>query len=291
MINALQHLPKEKQDELKYITTSLQTCRGVEMVILFGSYARGTWVEDLYEEKGTTYEYQSDYDILVVTNKLDIYRQFDIEKKMRNAISGHTETPISLIFHSIKHLNQALARGNYFFTDIKKEGILLFTSEKFKLQEPKILSPQESKQKAQEYFDQWFKSANMFFLDFQTNFERGLSNPDFYIKSAFELHQSIEQYYITILLVFTDYRPKEHDLEKLDLKVRNCDRRFNVFPRNTKKEKHLFRLIQRAYIDARYKMDEYSITKDELVYLAQKVTELQRLTQDICKQKIVEIGE
>lgn len=37
------------------------------MVILFGSYAKGEQVEDIYSEKGTTYEYKSDFDILVVT--------------------------------------------------------------------------------------------------------------------------------------------------------------------------------------------------------------------------------
>lgn len=285
MIKGLKHLPKEKQEELQIITKSLEACKGVEMVILFGSYARGTWVEDLYEEKGTTYEYQSDYDILVVTNKLDIFHQFDIEKKMRRAISGQTETPISLIFHSIKHLNQALDRGNYFFTDIKKEGILLFNSQKFDLREPKILTSEEAKQKAQEYYNQWFTSACEFIEGFEFYYGRNL-----YHKSAFLLHQSVEHFYVAILLVFTDYRPKEHDLQKLDLKVRNCDKRFHIFSRKTKEEKHLFRLLQRAYIDARYKIDEYSITKEELEYLANKVYMLKEITVEICKQRILKIG-
>jgi predicted nucleotidyltransferase len=30
------------------------------MIILFGSYARGTWVEDKYTERGNVYEYKSD---------------------------------------------------------------------------------------------------------------------------------------------------------------------------------------------------------------------------------------
>jgi hypothetical protein len=37
------------------------------MIILFGSYARGGWVEDVYGEDGVIYEYRSDFDILVVT--------------------------------------------------------------------------------------------------------------------------------------------------------------------------------------------------------------------------------
>ena len=37
------------------------------MIILFGSYARGTWVVDSYMEGHTTYSYQSDLDIMLVT--------------------------------------------------------------------------------------------------------------------------------------------------------------------------------------------------------------------------------
>ncbi|MEO6284269.1 MAG: hypothetical protein ABIN80_21745 [Dyadobacter sp.] len=38
-----------------------------EMIILFGSYAPGDWVED-YQKK---YEYVSDFDILIVTKYRD----------------------------------------------------------------------------------------------------------------------------------------------------------------------------------------------------------------------------
>ncbi len=37
------------------------------MIILFGSYAKGTWVVDSYMEDHITYSYQSDLDILLVT--------------------------------------------------------------------------------------------------------------------------------------------------------------------------------------------------------------------------------
>ncbi len=286
MIHALSHLPVEKQTELKHITTQLQTCKGVEMVILFGSYARGNWVEHMYSEKGTTYEYKSDYDILVVTTHDDLRNNHKIENKLTQTIAGHVLTRVSLIFHSVKHLNQALTMGNYFFKDIKKEGVVLYDSKIYTLNNPKKLSAKESQQKAQEYFNQWYISAS----DFLEGYEFYLSKNKFHI-AAFQLHQSVERYYTAILLVFTDYRPKQHDLQRLDLRVRNCDQRFNVFPQTTEEDKHLFELLQRAYIDARYKMDEYSISKEELVYLANTVNTLKALTKDICTQKIVEIGE
>lgn len=53
----------------------------------------------------------------------------------------------------------------------------------------------------------------------------------------------------------------------------------------TVEQKICFDLLNRAYVDARYKK-EYKITKKQLEYLAQRVKKLQRLTNKICKEKI-----
>ena len=62
----LSHLPDEKQAELKEIVDYVTEKFPVDMIILFGSFARGDWVEDRYVENGTTFEYKSDYDLLFV---------------------------------------------------------------------------------------------------------------------------------------------------------------------------------------------------------------------------------
>ena len=287
MNELVNHLPKTKQDELHLLTELLSTFKDVEMVILFGSYARGNWTEDRYVEKGITYEYRSDFDILVVLTHEDLHQKFRIEDQVKTKLinTGKVNTPVSLIFHGIKQLNQSLVMGSYFFSDIREEGKVLYDSGKVKLATPKKLTPEQYQQKAQGYFDQWFESAN----EFLKHYGYALKDKSFQ-KAAFELHQATERYYTTILLVFTDYRPKDHNLETLGIKVAMCDKRFDVFPRTTDEEKQLFELLKRAYIDARYKMDEYEITKEELVYLAEKVNDLKQLTATICKEKIAEIG-
>ncbi|WP_420603473.1 HEPN domain-containing protein [Flagellimonas sp.] len=288
MKKELNHLPKSKQEELMLLTDQLSAHKLVEMVILFGSYARGNWVEDQYVEKGITYEYRSDFDILVVLTHEDLKQKFRIEDKIKAelVVTGKVTTPVSLIFHGIKQLNASLAMGNYFFKDIKEEGIVLYDSQKFKLAHPKKLTAEQYQQKAQEYLDQWLKNGNNALEKFEFSFEKNMLN-----EAAFDLHQATERYYTTILLVFTDYRPKDHNLETLGIKVEMCDKRFAVFPKTTDKEKHLFELLKRAYIDARYKMDEYEITKTELEYLADKVGQLKQLTQTICVKKILTIGK
>ena len=288
---ALQKLPHTKQGELQRITDLLSASKEVEMVILFGSYARGEYVEDVYVEKGILYEYKSDYDLLVVTRHDDLVANIKLETQANQTLwnTGRVKTPISLIFHSSKHLNQALREGNYFFQDIKKEGIVLYDTGKVRLQNPKKLTAEEARKKAQEYFDQWFESASVFYEDFKYNFAKPGKRRAYLNMAAFMLHQATERYYTTILLVYTDYRPKEHDLERLDLRVKNCDPRFGVFPQGTKEEKRLFELLRRAYVDARYKMDEYSISKEELDYLADKVEKLKEVTKRLCMDKIRKI--
>ena len=46
-----------------------------------------------------------------------------------------------------------------------------------------------------------------------------------------------------------------------------------------------FKLLRKAYVDARYKKD-YKITKKHLEYLAERVKILQRLTNKACKERI-----
>ncbi len=288
MNTSLNQIPQSKQEELTKIAQLVSDFKEVEMVILFGSYARGNWVEDKYIEKGVTYEYRSDYDLLVVLKHEDLKQKFRIEGKVKTELieTGEVTTPVSMIFHGIKHLNESLKIGNYFFKDIKKEGIVLYDSEKFKLAEPKQLTAEQYQKKAQDYFNQWFENGNNALRKFEFSIKENILN-----EAAFDLHQAAERYYTTILLVFTDYRPKDHNLETLGIKAEMCDKRFAVFPQNTDEEKRLFELLKKAYIDARYKMDEYGITKEELQYLSDRVSDLKKLTAEICQEKIIQIGE
>lgn len=283
MKRSLSHLPKHKQEELKEITSIVKVNPGVEMIILFGSYARGDWVEDTYTEGHITYEYKSDFDILVIVKNRLYARRIMTWDKVKSAInhSKTISTWATLIVHDVAEVNKAVSRGRYFFTDIKKEGVLLYDSKRFKLAKAQKLSPEERKQTAQEDFKNWFKSSYEFFVAFDLVFRKR-----FYKTAAFQLHQATERLYTTVLLVFTHYKPKEHSIEKLGKQVNSLDPRFlSVFPRTTPEEKRLFELLQKAYIDARYN-PKYKIKKKELEYLAERVKKLQRLTKEVCKERI-----
>lgn len=252
------------------------------MVILFGSYSRGNWVEDKYIENGITYEYKSDYDILVVTEKPQDMPP-GLSKKVRKQVkkAEHLQTTPHIIFHDIQFLNKELEEGHYFFSDIIKEGTMLFNSGKYQLAMAKELSPEQRAHRAKLYFDEWFKDANGFMEFFSFGLKEGN-----YKGAIFQLHQATERYFQTIILVFTDYKPKEHDLEKLNRDVYLLDARFKVvFPNQTDEEKRLFTLLVKAYIDSRYKLG-YKVAVKDLEWLGERVQKLKELTEEICKEKI-----
>lgn len=284
----LAHLPENKQAELKAIVAALiPRYAEVEMIILFGSYARGNFVEDKYVEKGTTYEYKSDYDLLIVLSKNG---QANSDTFVQS-VSGKLDelklaTPVHPIFHGIEFVNEELQEGNYFFADIKKEGVLLFNTSRYQLAEKRDLSPAEMQKRAQADFDHWFKSANTFYENFEHNLGKGNQGQQYFNTAAFELHQATERYYGAIQLVFTGYKPKTHDLEILGQLAKSQNLEFDkVFPKATVQERQRFALLKKAYVDARYKAD-YKISKEDLEYLSGRVQLLRDLTERVCGERI-----
>ena len=287
MKTSLEHLPVNKQEELSAIKEIILECTPkTEMIILYGSYARGDWVEDVYQDNGTTYEYISDFDILVVTTKNlhDMKRDW---KKVRSRIDKKNfRTKTSIISHGIHFLNERIEHSYYFFVDVLNEGVLLYDSGNYKLAAPATIGPKKRLEKAQKYFESWMRKGNRFYENFEFNLQK-----EYFNEAAFMLHQATEHYYAAFSLVLTDYKPKTHDLkELLDRAININEAHRIVFPQQTEEEEYRFNLLKRAYIEARYS-DEYLITTEELAYLAERVLILKELIIKLCEEEIEKIKE
>ena len=126
----------------------------IAMIILFGSYARGTWVMDNYTEDHILYSYESDIDIMIVTRKARYAGhqgrslQQKIKERLNRAGLGWRPLlapPVTLITETIQRFNKELEKSQYFFSDIKKEGIMLYDNGEFTLAEPRDLSQSKKK--------------------------------------------------------------------------------------------------------------------------------------------------
>ena len=204
-----------------------------------------------YQER---HEYVSDYDILVITADRKTAKRNKKWRDLEAQLRDHREiTKTNIIHHSIGFVNDRIEKQNYFFLDILNEGIVLYDSRNCKLSEPKELSPTERQAKAQEEFDHWFESASVFLENSEFNLSKGVEKQVYLNNAAFELHQAVERYYAAILLVFTDYKPRTHDIEDMGQQAAKQHSGFlQVFPQSTDEEKRLFELLKKSYIEARY---------------------------------------
>jgi len=279
MKTSLLHLPENKQQELQRITKLIVETVDPEKIILFGSHATGSWVEDRYTEGHITYEYISDYDLLVITKPGEKKADYEITDQVENRL--RFRTPVNVITHDIDYVNKQLGEGQYFFSDIRKEGILLYDAGTILLAERREMKSEEIKQRAQKDFAKWFDSA----IEFVAGTEFYARRAQYNI-AAFELHQAAERTYNCLLLVFTGYKPKTHNIDKLCRMSKGFSKEAaKIFPRNSPQEEHLFNLLLKGYIDARYK-DDYVITEEELKELINRVRELQKIVEEACKKKI-----
>ena len=63
---------------------------------------------------------------------------------------------------------------------------------------------------------------------------------------------------------------------------------FKIFPVDTPEQKECFKLLKEAYIKARYDK-HYKITKEQLLYLIERVGKLKKITEKICLEKLNEV--
>jgi predicted nucleotidyltransferase/HEPN domain-containing protein len=258
------------------------------MIVLYGSHARGDWTYDKYKEDWITYEYVSDYDVLIITdNDSGLHKNHAVWDEVRDRFAfgrpreGERSAGLSLIVHNLHEVNKALEENRYFFADIQREGLLLNDSGQVELAARREPTAEERRERAKEEMTTWLAKAK----DNYDVYEFAIANNKL-LKAAFELHQATENLYATVSLVFTDYRPKLHDLYKLRDRIAELDRRtLTAFPRKTKDEKRLFKLLADAYVHARY-TKTYSITREELEYLAERVQKLRGIVEEVCRERI-----
>jgi len=287
MKRSTRFLPPKKRQDLQQLTTLiLEQVKQVEMIVLFGSYAKNSYVDyDQRVEFGTPTYYMSDYDIVILTRKPIGAAEYSLYEKIKDRFFENKNRPFhthpQFINYGIEDFNYAIEKAHYFETEIKRDGVVLFDSGAYKLARRRKLDYTEIRDRAQKYFDDKFGRANDFLdgVKFYCDSNR-------YLMASFHLHQSAENFLRTIPMVFILYGHKSHDLSELmNAAKKHTTEIFNTFPRDTEEEKRLFDLLQRAYIESRYNPD-FEITKEDIDALIPKVEQLRSIVERTCRERI-----
>lgn len=295
MKNDVEHLPEVQRGELERIqhvlmeefaeaisraTTPSRKNGKILKVILFGSYARDDWVDDPIGG------YQSDFDLLVVVDHDDLtdiahYWYIAEDKIMRDAKIGRL---VNIIVHSLDEVNQSLKRGEYFWVDIARDGIMLYELPCHPLATPMPLTEADAYKMAAVYFEEWLRKI-----------ESSIKGAQFYIgeqefkDAAFTLHQATERAYVCFLLVEKLYFPKSHNIKFLRSLAEDSEPRLiEAWLRDTRVDRRRFQLLKRAYVEARYS-SAYEITVNELNAILASVRALRHIVEQVGRERLEEL--
>jgi predicted nucleotidyltransferase len=286
------HLPSVQQGELDRVKQLLMgefaqaTARAnqpwkkngrILKVILFGSYARDDWVDE--PENG----YQSDYDLLIIVSHPDLTDIADYWYVAEDKILRDTAIarPVNIIVHTLQDVNQALSRGEYFWVDIARDGIVLYELPGSALATPQPLTAADAYEMASTYFQDWLAKVDSGIKLAAFAHQEGELKD-----AAFLLHQATERAYICFLLVRTLYFPRSHNIKFLRSLAEDSEARLiEAWPRATRIDRRRFELLKRAYVEARYSAS-YEIGNDDLDALAQSIRALRDMIEAVSLERI-----
>ena len=297
MKTGIDHLPAAKQRELERVmailfeefelaqanATGKRQAGRILKVVLYGSYARGGWVDEPHTAK----RYQSDYDLLLIVNRNELtdrvaYWQQAEERLIRElSITKTLRTPVNFIVHTLQEVNDGLAHGRYFFMDIAKDGIALYQSDDSELHTPKPKTPEQALCMAKEYLEEWFPAAMRRHDVVRYDLGKG-----FLKEAAFDMHQTVERLYHCVLLVLTFYTPHVHNIAFLRSQAERLDHRLiDAWPRDSREHRAMFEKLKDAYVKARYSK-HYKIDTAELEWLGTCVETLGQAVHAVCSDRI-----
>lgn len=295
MRSDVDHLPPVQQAELERVTQTLMSefAKAISpatqawkrngkilKIVLFGSYARRDWVDE------PTNGYQSDFDLLVIVSHPDLTDIADYWYVAEDLIQRDEAIcrPVNIIVHSLDEVNQALSRGEYFWVDIARDGIVLYELAGSVLAAPRPLTSRDA-----------YEMAAAYFADWSAKIESGLKLAGFALTegelkdAAFLLHQTTERCYVCFLLVRTLYFPRSHNIKFLrSLAEDNEPRLIAAWPRASREDRRRFELLKRAYVEARYSAS-YEISEADLSTIAESVRALRDLVASVSSERVEEL--
>lgn len=305
MKDRLDHLNLQKQRDIAYVrkvileelekrlrkskSERVRRYRVLKLV-LYGSFAKGTWFDDRKSGRA------SDYDFLVIVSHkaLTDMTTFWAGVEDRVYSDPKIKKDVSLIVHTLREVNAALRDGQYFFTEVINQGVLLYDvnpnasagTSRSSFIEPGSLDPQRAYQIAEEYKIYWRRSATQFLWVGRESLAKGSQWTRF---AAFQLHQATEAIYRMVLLTVTLYAPATHHLGKLRQRCEAIDPRLAAaWAPDQKPYKRYFELLRRAYVEARYS-PAYETTPEILKWQADRIGKLLTLADTACQERLLKL--
>lgn len=268
---------RENKLEQEILAEEILSVGECEKIFLLASTITSQHVTNVFTNRPTTTKRISHYHVLIVVPRVGKSPNMEMQDKIEGKLQH--STPITALVLDTEQFNNWIKGQHPFATTLGKGKSLLYAQKEIETEKFERPCDKEQQVKFESIFAQGRNKAQEF-----------LAGSDlFRIKeqnkmSAFMLHQSLEQTLRSLLLVMTGLEITTHNLDKL---LRYCSmfyfRLHEIFKSHDGKSERSFQLLQKAYIDARYKEDFHVGTTD-LIFLKEKIETIQNICEMIAKQ-------
>jgi uncharacterized protein len=247
-----------------------------EKIFLLSACSHLHYAENIFIRHPIKSDKPSQYDILVLSAENEQRSNDMLQDIIENKCSepGYT-TALILPIHQF---NKWLMNGHPFAYKVYHAAQLCFDAEKIPLAIPHEYTIAEVYPNLHLVFNRCIQIA----IEFISGAELFTIRRQLPL-AAFHLHQAAEQLYTGIIQLITGLRVQTHNLDKLYRYSRHlAEGLADIFPCNNPREKQLFKLLQKAYIESRYG-NEYKIKEEDVVVLHKRVLNLLEIAEPMKK--------
>lgn len=261
-----------KSQEAKLVAMITEAV-AVEKIYMLGSTLMQQRTESIFLTDAPSCRKVGHYWLLVLVDKdcghSDSYVQDKIENNCQHFV------PVTVIVLHTAQFNNWLTEGHRFACTVMKIAVMLYDSNHTTLATPNTINEEAGKTIIQSYCTQGINKVNEFIAGADLYHIRKQNR-----MAAFMLHQAAEHALHTIFKKATGLHINTHNIDKL---LRYCTmvnyKIPAIFPRENEADKRLFGLLQKAYIDTRYR-DDFIISSSDVLSITERVRALQEIMQE-----------
>lgn len=246
---------------------------GVTTVFLLGKTLRTETTETVFAAR-QEYSRVSHYFLLLLTQGCDERKRHQLQDK----IEQHAHPPLTILLLDCLQFGNWLEEGHFFATTVRCKAAIIYDAGLYPLAE--VPAPKEEKPNRNH---QLYRSS-------RTSIEEFLAGAELYMVrgqwrlSAFMLHQAAEQALRALLILHTGMHVVTHSLDRLTRYcLMFCCELSALWEKGKGEGKQLLSILQKAYIDARYRTD-YAISSSDVKALTVRVRALQKIFEERCAQ-------
>ena len=258
-----------KEQEKELVKLILETV-AVDSIYLLGSTLMTRRTESIFMPDAPTCRYVGHYYLLIlIDGSKGVHRvQDQIQNTSQNFI------PVTAVVLHSDQFKDWLTNGHFFAINVCHKAVLLYgetlKASTLSIEEVNIKFEKERilvQSKGLNMVKEFIAGAELYQLRKQNAL------------AVFMLHQATEHGLQTILKTVAGLYITTHNIEKLISYCSMINYKISaLFSRNNEKNERLFQLLQKAYIETRYK-EQFLINAYELSKLKERVSNLQKLIQ------------